>query len=217
MTDAFSLKDVEGLLVACHRRCCICHRFCGVKMEIDHMVPAAEGGPSTAENGIPVCFECHAEIHSYNDKHPRGRKFRPEELRRHKEQWFEMCKNRPEVFNVRFLSKEVGPLQALIDELEFNEAVASQDTLHGCLFLEEQFHKAINQGAIAILKDDLKSALIAAYIAMGLANQRMLSAVQHDPNPGNIYHVGAKKMVASCSDKIKKAHSALLTFLSSEQ
>jgi hypothetical protein len=31
-----------------------------------------------------VCFECHPEIHSYNDKHPRGRKFLPEELQLHK-------------------------------------------------------------------------------------------------------------------------------------
>jgi len=40
----------------------------------------------------------HAEIHSYNDKHPRGRKFRPEELHGHKEQWLEICEKQPEIF-----------------------------------------------------------------------------------------------------------------------
>jgi hypothetical protein len=29
----FPQKDVDELLTACHRRCCICLRFCGVKIE----------------------------------------------------------------------------------------------------------------------------------------------------------------------------------------
>jgi len=70
--DRFPQKDVDELLAACHRRCCICHRFCGVKIETDHMTPRDEVGPSTIDNAIAVCFECPAEIHSYNDRHPRG-------------------------------------------------------------------------------------------------------------------------------------------------
>jgi hypothetical protein len=70
----FPEKAATDLIVRCHRRCCICHRFCGVKLELDHMTPAGEGGSDEIENAIPVCFECHAEIHSYNDKHPRGRR-----------------------------------------------------------------------------------------------------------------------------------------------
>ncbi len=95
MADEFPKDKVVDLLVACHRRCCICHRYCGVKMETDHILPKAEGGTSDIDNAIAVCFECHAEIHSYNPKHPRGRKFRTEELRKHKEQWLELCKTRP--------------------------------------------------------------------------------------------------------------------------
>src|SRR5438045_7389586 len=83
MANRFPQEKAEELLAKCHRRCCICHRFCGVKMELDHMHPVAEGGVSEIENAIPVCFECHAEIHAYNDKHRRGRKFQPSELRRH--------------------------------------------------------------------------------------------------------------------------------------
>ena|SRR2546425_9170817 len=92
---AFPEKDATALLAACHRRCCICHRYCGVKMELDHIIPKAEGGPDTIENAIPVCFECHAEIHAYNDQHPRGRKFRPEELQLHKQQWVESAERQP--------------------------------------------------------------------------------------------------------------------------
>lgn len=216
MSDKFKPGDAEALLVACHRRCCVCHRFCGVKMEIDHIVPVAEDGPSTCDNGIPVCFECHAEIHSYNVEHPRGRKFQPNELRRHRDQWFEICKNRPDVFSVNVLSAEVGPLQALIDELEFNRAVAAQIDPHGCVFSEEQFRKAISQGSIAILKDDLKKAIIAAYVAMGQANQRMASAAMHSPAPGDIFHKGASKAAHGCDGVIASAHSALLKFLGSE-
>lgn len=96
MAGRFPAEEAQVLLAAVHRRCCICHRFCGPKMELDHIVPGEEGGPDTIDNAIPVCFDCHAEIHSYNDKHPRGRKFRPEELRQHKEQWLQICHERPE-------------------------------------------------------------------------------------------------------------------------
>ena len=54
----------ERLLVACHRRCCICHKFTGTKMEIHHIVPRSEGGPDTQGNGIPLCFDCHADVHT---------------------------------------------------------------------------------------------------------------------------------------------------------
>lgn len=185
-------------------------------MEIDHIIPRNEQGPSTYDNGIPVCLECHAEIHSYNDKHPRGRKFQPEELRQHRDQWFELCKSRPEVFNTKFLSAEVGPLQALVDELEFNRVVATQKEPRGCLFLEEQFKRAISLGSVAILHDDLKKVLIDAYVAMGAANQRFLSAMNFSPGV-DIHHVGASKIAASCSKPIEDAYSALLKFFASEE
>src|SRR5947207_6124741 len=92
-------------------------------METDHIQPKAEGGSDQIENAIPVCFECHAEIHSYNDQHPRGRKFRPDELRAHKQQWLEICRNHAEVLLAAARSSDVGPLQALIDELAFNIGV----------------------------------------------------------------------------------------------
>jgi HNH endonuclease len=99
------------LLCRCHRRCCICHRFCRVKIETDHMVPTEDGGDDTIDNAIPVCFECHAEIHTYNDKHPRGRKFRPNELRLHKEQWLRICDQHPEALIGAVRTADVGPLR----------------------------------------------------------------------------------------------------------
>src|SRR5262245_36596228 len=126
MAKSFPQKDVDDLLVKCHRRCCICHRFCGVKIETDHITPREQGGSDTIDNAIPLCFECHAEIHSYNDKHPRGRKFHPNELKTHKEQWLEICRNNPAIFLNANRNSDVGPLQSLIDELEFNMVVSQQ-------------------------------------------------------------------------------------------
>ncbi len=48
----------------------ICHRYCGVKIELDHIKPRADGGEDDIDNAIAVCFECHAEIYLYNDRHP---------------------------------------------------------------------------------------------------------------------------------------------------
>lgn len=217
---AFPRKDVEVLLAACHRRCCICHRFCGVKIETDHIEQAAEGGPDTIENAIPVCFECHAEIHSYNDKHPRGRKFTPDELRRHKEQWLEFCKNRPEMFLHAARETDVGPLQALIDELEFNLRVAqhTESDALGCLFLEEQFRRAIREGAIATLKDELKTVILDAYAAIGRANQQVAGIMVQPPNSNAWANAvnRASESVKKAATQITGARDALLSFLGSE-
>ena len=68
----FNRSEASELLVACHRRCCICHRYCGIKIELHHIEPRGDGGVDAIDNAIPVCFECHAEIQLYNDSHPRG-------------------------------------------------------------------------------------------------------------------------------------------------
>lgn len=207
MPGKFRQPDVDDLLVKCHRRCCICHRFCGVKVEIDHMVPSAEDGSSDIANAIPVCFECHAEIHSYNDKHPRGRKFRPEELKKHKEQWLAICSERPQTLMEASRNADVGPLQALIDELEFNAVVAGG---YGCLFLDNEFQRAIREGAIATLKEDLKSAILDAYVAVGAAN-RCLSTLS--PMFSSTIH----KSIQAAKPKVEKAREELLQFLRSEK
>jgi hypothetical protein len=66
----FSRDEVAALLVVYHRRCCICHRFCGFKVETDHINPKAEGGSDDIGNAIPVCCECHFEIRLYDPAHP---------------------------------------------------------------------------------------------------------------------------------------------------
>jgi hypothetical protein len=86
----FPADVAELLLVKSARHCCLCRQFKGQKIEIHHIVPEAHGGKSSFDNGLPVCFDCHAEVNSYNDQHPRGRKFRPSELKQLRDEWFRL-------------------------------------------------------------------------------------------------------------------------------
>src|SRR5262249_39634655 len=150
--------------------------------------------PDTAENAIPLCFDCHAEVHAYNDRHPKGRKFSPEELRGHKDQWLAICRDRPQVLLAAARDSDVGPLQALINELEFNLVVAAQPRYdqRGCPFKQEQFERAIRQGAVWGLSSDLKNSLLEAYRDMGAANTFMDAELKQHPNMAIVRSVEQK-------------------------
>ena len=64
-------------------------------MEIHHIVPKEQGGDDSFDNGIPLCFDCHADVMAYNPKHPKGSKFTPSELREHRDQWFKISRRPP--------------------------------------------------------------------------------------------------------------------------
>lgn len=82
----------ENTFVACGRCCCLCHKFCGTKIEVHHIREESEGGDNSAENAIPLCFDCHADMRSYDHKHPKGNKYGESELKRHRDSWFEKVK-----------------------------------------------------------------------------------------------------------------------------
>ena len=62
----FDSNVKEDVLVSCGRHCCICHKFCGTKIEVHHIREESEGGDNAAENAIPLCFDCHADMRSYD-------------------------------------------------------------------------------------------------------------------------------------------------------
>lgn len=76
----FSPAVKARIFVRCARICCLCFKQCGTCIEAAHIVAEADGGPNDDENAIPLCFDCHEEIGSYNPRHPKGNKFTPEEL-----------------------------------------------------------------------------------------------------------------------------------------
>ncbi len=134
-------------------------------MELDHIVPRAEGGSDEIDNAIPVCFECHAEIHLYNPQHPRGRKYRPEELRAHRDQWLKLCETSAQFLASIPPTTDVGPVQALIDELEFNRAVVKEYERSGQLgspMEAVQFDRCLTEGAISLMEEGAKTAIYQA-------------------------------------------------------
>lgn len=168
----FPQRDVDDLLAKCHRRCCICHRFCGVKMETDHIIPRGNRGPDTIDNAIPLCFECHAEVHMYNDRHPRGRKYHPDELRKHKEQWITICTNSPNILVESPRISDPGPISSLLTELEFNK-IANSNNKISCLYETKQFDRAVAEGILSLANDELKNNVMETYAKIKDANLRI--------------------------------------------
>lgn len=82
----FSADDKIKLLLWCDRHCCLCGKACGVDIEIAHI---DEKGPGDPDNAIPLCYECHAKIGHYNRRHPRGNKYKPDELKARRDQIYE--------------------------------------------------------------------------------------------------------------------------------
>lgn len=85
---AFPQSVTDRALVACGRCCCICHNFCGAKMELHHIHQHADGGEDTFENCIPLCFNCHAEMGKVDPRHPKGKGYSQNELRMHRDNWY---------------------------------------------------------------------------------------------------------------------------------
>jgi hypothetical protein len=219
MPNGFNRDEVARLLVRCHRRCCICHRFCGTKIETDHIMPAAESHDHSIENAIPVCFDCHAEIHAYNPKHPRGRRFTPEELLAHKEQWLNICETKPEIFLEANRNVDIGPLQGLLDELDYNLDISADfngGTL-GFLFRDDQLSRAIREGVLSTIDVSLRQSVSLAYGAISRANERIKSFHQIQLQDGGMAQQKAYGAVQLTIPKVRYARDLLLQFVRSEE
>ena len=164
-----SPKAATALLVKVHRRCCICHRFCGLKLELHHIVDAQN---NDIDNAIPLCFECHAEVALYNPKHPKGRKYTADELKQHRDQWVELCKTSAAFLASVPMIVDVGPLEGLMNELEFNRPltnVSASDDL-GPLFETRQFDRCLLEGVFILIEEEVKNSLFSLYKKLKDAN-----------------------------------------------
>lgn len=91
----FSPTIREDALVNSRRCCCVCHEFAGLYTNVHHIKPEASGGSSTIDNAIVLCLRCHGEAGHYNPKHPIGNKYSPQELLRHRDEWWSYCEKNP--------------------------------------------------------------------------------------------------------------------------
>ena len=113
----FSQNIVNLVLVKCKRSCCICHKFCGTKIELHHIKQVAEGGEDTEENCIPLCLDCHAEVKAYNPKHPKGRSYSEKELAMHRDNWYDKVAHSGAYFSNKQYQKIDKKTFAEINEL----------------------------------------------------------------------------------------------------
>lgn len=137
----------QQVLVWAARRCCVCHEPKGARMEIHHIEPEADGGPNTLENAIPLCYDCHHDAGHYNNRQPRGNKFGPEELRKHRDTWYEIVRTNkipiPDDSNIACQYLIISDLGVTADLLTHNSHALPFDTqtLFATNPLLEQFAK----------------------------------------------------------------------------
>lgn len=89
MKSDFSEEIKMKCLLWCNRHCCLCGKPCGTNIEVAHIIPKGEKKSEDIDNAIPLCYECHGEIGRYNTKHPRGNKYRANELKARRDQIYE--------------------------------------------------------------------------------------------------------------------------------
>ncbi len=94
---SFPPKIKEEALVSSRRHCCVCRKFGGRDCEVHHIIPSADGGKDDIDNAVALCFRCHSEVGSYNPKHPKGNKYSPSEVKKHRDDWWIFCEENPHV------------------------------------------------------------------------------------------------------------------------
>lgn len=114
----------EAALIACARHCCLCGHFCGLKIELHHIIHRSEGGMDTFDNCIPLCFECHADMRSYDHKHPKGSKYTPNELRSRRDSWYEHVRKSPSaIVTISYSAKDVSLFNEICTILPWDGSV----------------------------------------------------------------------------------------------
>lgn len=121
---SFPPKVKEDVMVACSRHCSLCHKFCGIKIEIHHIRPRASGGPDTFENAIPLCFDCHADMRTYDALHPKGTKYSENELVRLRDIWYKKVESSGGVYSVSTAETDKGVYLALLNTLPWNGSMS---------------------------------------------------------------------------------------------
>lgn len=80
---AFPQHIVDALLARTGRMCAVCNRLHGV--QVHHIVLRSEGGSDDESNAIPLCPNCHDEVHAQHAPGRITRLYTEAELRGHLE------------------------------------------------------------------------------------------------------------------------------------
>lgn len=85
-------------------------------IDVHHIIPKGEGGPSTIENAAPLCVRCHK---NYGDN-PGFLK----QIRERRDWWWQQCKHRSKAPAVAQLGEQMNTMSSGLDEIK--KAVARQ-------------------------------------------------------------------------------------------
>ena len=86
----FTQEEAEKLLAETGRKCCICGRLHGVQLQ--HIVPPEEGGSDHIDNALPLCPNCHDEVHSHDASGRVTSGYTSQELKLHRKRTTEQIK-----------------------------------------------------------------------------------------------------------------------------
>jgi hypothetical protein len=84
----FKEEDRIKVLLWSERHCCLCGKACDTNIVIHHIEQVGDN-LSDIDNAIPLCFDCHGKINSYNPKHSVGTSFRTKEIKARRDQIYE--------------------------------------------------------------------------------------------------------------------------------
>jgi hypothetical protein len=136
----FSKQVEDSVLMKCRRHCCVCFKQCGTKIEIHHI---NGNDDNSEENAVPVCFDCHAEIMSYNSNHPKGRKFTPTELKKLKEGIFSrvatQLQNHTKAKNEEYITIPDSSKNSIDIYSDYQAELVSQSFINKNVMLNEIF------------------------------------------------------------------------------
>jgi hypothetical protein len=85
---SFNQKEAEKLLADTGRRCCICGSLHNVQLH--HIIPVEEGGTDEIDNAVPLCPNCHDEVHGRYASGRTTRSYTPNELKLHRKRTIEL-------------------------------------------------------------------------------------------------------------------------------
>jgi hypothetical protein len=88
----FSKNIISEFLVKTGRLCCICRKE--HKVSVHHIIPKEDGGTDDFDNAIPLCPNCHNEVHIKYSPGMTTRPYSPEELKRHKQETIKYVESR---------------------------------------------------------------------------------------------------------------------------
>lgn len=122
---SFSDNVRTSVLVKCKRHCCLCGNYAGIYINLHHIKQEAHGGLDTEENCIPLCLKCHGEVGHYNEEHPIGLKYKPDELILRRNEVYEAVKNK---VVTDYPEEDIIKAKGLLDKYyQFLENVISTD------------------------------------------------------------------------------------------